>query len=297
MTTIKSVLVTGATGHIGSAISQELLSHGYQVFALCRTSSSASKATAMGCQIIAGDMAAPAEWISQLDQVDAVIHTACSFDEQMANKDRAFIRAIAAAPTSGSTKLKVIYTTGCWVHGSHTQVISEQVPETPIAAFQWMQTHRDWLFSQPHLNVSAVSPANVVGEAQHFVPEILWFEFERVNQPTVPAMLSATLPLVERRNLAQLYRLAMEAGQPSHTYIGVSDPAVPFSTLVRQISQQPALEHQYGKWQAIYGDWVEGYVLEQTFTSDRAIEQLGWQPTVIYAEHSEGVATPQGSAK
>ena len=52
------VLVTGAGGHIGSAVVPELLASGHQVVGLARSPASAAAVAAMGAEVRRGDLAA-----------------------------------------------------------------------------------------------------------------------------------------------------------------------------------------------------------------------------------------------
>lgn len=284
MSQITTVFLTGATGNIGSAVAEELQRHGYQVLALCRSSASAQKVAAAGCLPIRGSIAEPRLWSAHLEQADAVIHAACSFEESMAAEDRCFVEALALHATTRNKPLVVLYTNGCWTYGDHEQVITEQSERQSIDAFQWMNDNGTWLAAQPNVDVRIVSPANVIRAEERYVPPIMLMELERNGQPTVPTSLSLTWSLVERRNLAELYRLVLEKGALGEEYIGVGDPAVSVETLAQSLAAGPIITHADAQWRAIYGDWTEGYRLKQRFSSQKAEATLGWVPKRIYAD-------------
>ncbi|UTV26517.1 NAD-dependent epimerase/dehydratase family protein [Photobacterium atrarenae] len=284
MSQITTVFLTGATGYVGSAVAEELQQHGYQVLALCRSSASAQKAAATGCLPVNGNIAEPELWSAHLEQVDAVIHTACGFEESMATEDRCFVQALASHATTRNTPLIVLYTNGCWTYGDHEQVITEQSERRSIDTFQWMNDNGSWLAAQPNIDLRVVSPANVIGVEEQYVPPIMLMELERNGQPTVPTSLSLTWSLVERCNLAELYRLVLEKGMAGEEYIGVGDPAVRVETLAQSLAEGPVLTHADKQWRAIYGDWTEGYRLKQRFSSQKAEATLGWVPKRIYAD-------------
>ncbi len=70
------VLVTGATGFIGSSICRALISHGYEVRALHRQSSSLQALQGMPVEYYVGDILRPDTLPQALRNVDLVFHTA-----------------------------------------------------------------------------------------------------------------------------------------------------------------------------------------------------------------------------
>lgn len=274
----KSVFVTGGTGNIGSAIVEELITHKYQVKALCKDANSASNAEKVGAIPIRGSLTQPQTWLEELEHCDVFIHTACTFDEHMGDVDYALMQAISKQAAQRNNPLILVYTAGCWTFGDHTQVITELTPKNSIADFQWMLDNIAFLSNKENIDLRVVSPVNVVSQEQHFLPPILLWEIERCGHPTLPAEESQTWPLVERKNLAELYRLVMEKGRKGEEYIGSAEHRAPLKSLLQQLSSQPIESDMKEQWAKIYGTWTEGYGLTQVFSSEKAISELGWQP-------------------
>ena len=81
------VFVTGASGHIGSALVPELLDNGHQVLGLARSDASAEKLAGWGAEVRRGDLYDPAGLAEAARESDGVIHLA--FDhESMFGGDR-----------------------------------------------------------------------------------------------------------------------------------------------------------------------------------------------------------------
>ena len=67
-----NVLVTGASGFIGRHLVDDLINHGHYVKALTRQSSLKIK----GAKVVFGDITKPEQFLSSLENVEAVLHNA-----------------------------------------------------------------------------------------------------------------------------------------------------------------------------------------------------------------------------
>jgi nucleoside-diphosphate-sugar epimerase len=78
------VFVTGASGHIGSAVVPELISGGHEVVGLARSETAAAAVKALGAEAREGDLADPAGLGEAAADADAVIHLAFDHATMMA---------------------------------------------------------------------------------------------------------------------------------------------------------------------------------------------------------------------
>jgi len=79
MTSGDRVLVTGASGFVGSAVAHALAARGYAVSALLRSSSKRTNLAGLACEIVEGDMADAQSMIRALDGVRYLFHVAADY--------------------------------------------------------------------------------------------------------------------------------------------------------------------------------------------------------------------------
>lgn len=89
------ILVTGATGRIGSRFAQRLLDRGDRVRLLVRQPERAEALRQRGAELIAGDLLQPDSLTRAVANVEAVVHLAAFFR----SRDEAQVRAITADGT------------------------------------------------------------------------------------------------------------------------------------------------------------------------------------------------------
>lgn len=98
------VFVSGASGHIGSAVVPELIQHGHEVVGLARSDAAAATVKEMGAEVRRGALDDPASLRAGAADADAVIHLAFDNATMMAGDfagavatDVAAVRAYGAA--------------------------------------------------------------------------------------------------------------------------------------------------------------------------------------------------------
>jgi NAD(P)-dependent dehydrogenase (short-subunit alcohol dehydrogenase family) len=128
-----NLLVTGATGYLGSAVAAGLLADGHTVRAHVRSIASADRLPA-GAGPVAGDLGDPAGLRARIDESGGVVHAATPNDATCGSFDAAFLD-VALSALAGSDR-PLVYTGGTWVHGSGDP-ITEESPINPPPMVTW----------------------------------------------------------------------------------------------------------------------------------------------------------------
>jgi nucleoside-diphosphate-sugar epimerase len=116
------ILVTGATGKVGSRFASRILAKGYDVTVLVRDASKASALAERGAKVIVGDLSNTEALSAAVKGIDAVIHIAAFFrsftdNEAIINTNHAGTVALAKASIAAGVKRFVFTSTGN-VYGS-----------------------------------------------------------------------------------------------------------------------------------------------------------------------------------
>jgi nucleoside-diphosphate-sugar epimerase len=244
------VLVTGGTGHIGSYIIPELIAAGHEVTGLARSDASASAVSALGAKVRRGD-------ISDLDvlkaaaaESDGVIHVAHRQDLLPSGG----LDAVAAA------ELQIMLTYGEALAGSGKPLVVSGSLGSP----GWEGLGRPATETDPALpagdayrgtlRVRNVVELAVVGLAERGVRSSVVRIPPIAHSTTDAGFLTLLIglakekgvigypgdganvwPAVHARDLASLFRLALEKGPAGKSWHGIEDEGIRFREIAEAI--------------------------------------------------------------
>lgn len=280
------ILLTGGTGFIGSAVARDLLGAGHEVLALARSKSSEDVVAAIGCRPVRGGIEDAPAWLPAPDRLDAVVHTAATFGPDMVEAEAAFLDALADFSDgwieAHHTALPVVYTGGCWLYGPvGDRTAMEGAPFDPLPDFAFMVDHRRRLFADTRLSTRVVHPAMVWDHGAGVIGGFIQ-EARAGRAPIVTGALGIRWPLVHRRDLARVYRLALERGEGGVDYHGVSETGVAVGDIAaaaaRRFGAPAPVVRSVEETVAALGAWAVGYALDQTMDAPGTRAALGWQP-------------------
>ena len=302
------VFVTGGSGLIGSAIVENLINHQHDVFALARSDASHKMLSDLGATPIMGDITNPAAWVGHLPNVDAIIHTACTFADDMAKADGILLDHLLPAARQMPGPVRFIYTGGTWLFpetGPDTE-IDESCMFDPLPDFQWMCPGIDRVLGDDGIDGIIIHPACVYATGRHGHYGLLTRDMETAhtdNRVTIIGYGEITLPMIHGDDLADLYRLALCHAKPGTSYFGVGINDVSNHRLahliatrfggrdckVGTITTQTAMDR--------LGSWAAGLAHHHVMSNQKARRDLGWSPAhQDIAADINAIALPAGNA-
>jgi nucleoside-diphosphate-sugar epimerase len=276
------ILVTGASGWIGSAVVPELIGAGHQVLGLARSDASAQAVAGLGAEVLRGD----------LDDVDAlragalgsdgVIHLAFVVPSVTEAATRTDARAIEtfANGLAGSGKPLVISGATIVTPGRPATERDELVAAGPIAA---RITNMQAALATAGTGVRSclvMLPRSVHGEGERhgFIPQLIAMARAKGVSGYIGDGASRW-PAVHVKDAAALYRLAVEQAPAGSALNAVGDEGVPVREIAEAIGRHlnlparslPATEYE--------GMLVRLLSTDMPASSAITRELLGWKPT------------------
>jgi nucleoside-diphosphate-sugar epimerase len=274
------VFVTGATGWVGSAVVEELLSNGHKVTGLVRSPEKASDLVAKGAAAVNGSLDDLEILRRAASSADAVIHTAFNHDF-MGGDFSKFL-------DSSAQDQRVIDTLGSALEGSDRPIIvTSGLLGLPRGAKEFDIPSPGPRKSEPAAR--ALAERCVRASTIRLAPSVHGLGdkgFIRVlanlaRETRVSAFVGNGQNCwsgVHRSDAARLYRLAIESSTTERVHHAVADEAVPFKAIAEVIGRRLGLpteprEPEHFGWLAKFAS------SDMAGSSAQTRESLGWKPT------------------
>jgi dihydroflavonol-4-reductase len=230
------VLVTGATGFVGSAVVRSAVARGYRVRALVRPGSVRSNLEGLKLELVQGDMRDAASLARAMQGVGFLFHVAADYrlwarnpDEIMhANRDGT--RLVMEAALNAGVE-RVVYTSSVATLklGAADQGVTEPVDETARATeAQTIGVYKrskvaaervvEELVARRGLPAVIVNPSTPIGP-RDVKPTPTGRIIVEAAQGKIPAFVDTGLNLVHVDDVAEGHLLALEAGRIGERYI------------------------------------------------------------------------------
>ncbi|MCW7753365.1 SDR family NAD(P)-dependent oxidoreductase [Desulfobotulus sp. H1] len=317
---MKKILVTGASGFIGSQLCTALLKMGCEVRILSRSHSPARQQTAPRCEVYPGDITRPESLKGVAKNVSHVFHLASrvtdwgsynDFYETAVEGTRHILEACMEEKVE-----RFVYFSSCAALGfcRPTRGLDEEAPAIRTG-IPYSDTKLDaeilvrQVSHSSGIPVTIIRPANVIG------PESLWTRdvLQAFQKGPVPLIAGGRAPgafisvdnLVEGSLLAAFSPRA--AGRTYHFMDGDSpDWRTYIQTLAGWIGKSTTASLPVGLAWKLGGaaEWLSGLTgkrppisrisaaimgMDHSVSTQRAKEELGWQSRVSYNESMEKI--------
>jgi nucleoside-diphosphate-sugar epimerase len=243
------VFVTGASGHIGSALVPELQGAGHQVIALARSDASAAKLAAAGAEVRRGDLGDLAVIRNAAADSDGVIQLAYRRDLMHAGDAAGVIAAGVAVleavgevlEGTGKPFLAPVGTLALWAGGITGRLGTEDdvVESGPLAGPE----NAIIALAERGVRASVIRLSPVVHSAldtQGFTPALIAIARDKGVAAYVGDGANRW-PAVHTLDAARLFRLALESAPGGSRLHGVAEEGVPFREFAEAIGRNLGL--------------------------------------------------------
>ncbi len=274
------VLVLGATGYIGSAVTERLTAAGHQVVALSRHREHDPRLPHVH-QVRWGDIRLPGSLSDAVTpDIDAVVDLANPSGD--AAVDAAAIAALVE-PLRGTGRA-LLYTSGVWVLGpTGAEPVDEDAPTRPIElVLERPEIERQVLAASAHGVRGIVIRPGIAHGRGGGIPALL-VELARSHGGGRYVGAPVRWPMVHVDDLADLYVRALERADAEGVIHAVAEEAVPVVDLAAAAARGAGVSGSVEPWpieqaRATLGPaYADALALDQACSGYRA-RLLGWQP-------------------
>jgi nucleoside-diphosphate-sugar epimerase len=291
----KHMFVTGATGFIGSVVTEYALAEGYVVRGLSRSEEGDAKLLALGATPVRGDLTTLDVLRHESVRADVVLHLAYIFDltmdyEEILRIDAAAVDAIGE-PLRGKN-VPFVITSGTGLAAPDPSG-GETTEESPLAQgtlplLKRIRSERHALsLSEKGVRVSAIRlPPYVYGRGggRGFVAVLIEMA-SRAREAIYIGDGALRMSAVHVDDAAKLYLLAAQKARPGDLFNGASSTTLSQREMMEVIGEMldiPARSITVEEAEAKWGKFpVMFFNRENRASNHKAIQQLGWRPEEI----------------
>ncbi len=280
------VFITGASGFIGTAVTKELVEHGYEVVGMARSDEGAESVRKAGGTVHRGSLEDLESIKSGAATADGVIHAAFNHDfskfAENCAADRRAIEALGEVLAGSDRPLIVTAGVGHSMNGRPRTEQDAPMPATPMMPRVSEQT-------------AAQVQANGVKSLVVRLPQVhdthrqglVSLAIEIARQKGVAAYVGEGLnrwAAVHITDAARLYRLVLEKGVTGLRYNAVAEEGVSAKVIAEAIGKGlkvPVVSKSAEEAPEYFG-WLSAFAgFDLMASSALTQERLGWHPTGV----------------
>ncbi|WP_202905353.1 NAD-dependent epimerase/dehydratase family protein [Luteimonas abyssi] len=261
-----NILVTGATGKVGSRLVERLVQRGDAIHALVRDSARAASLVERGVALVEGDLLEPDSLAAAVHGMDAVVHCAAFFrgatPEQAHAVNDLGTQHLATAARDASVARFVFMSTGLVYGAGHGGLAKEDDPCAPVDAYPLSKLAAErMLLGTENLDTRILRLPFVYGDGDTHIADIVPFA-----QRFPPGQ---RMSIAHHADVAQAVMRLLDAPSPAHRiYNVVDDDAPDLATLFASVGQPPP-DGSDPERAAVFGALLDGR---------RIRDELGFTP-------------------
>ncbi|MDQ1582270.1 MAG: hypothetical protein QOF36_324 [Microbacteriaceae bacterium] len=271
-----SILLTGATGFIGSSVLKQLLSEGHAVTALVRDEAKARIVEAAGATPLVGDALDSALVTRAARESEGVIHTA-----DLGPADEAFVTAVfEGLADSGKA---YVHTGGIWTYGDNS-AITEDSAGVAAGLTGWRLPIEERVRAAAGIRSVLIQPGIVYGHGRGLPNLVVDAPRDASGALQVVGEGDQHWTTVHVDDLAALYVLAYENAAAGSVYVAANGHNPTVRELGEAVAQAAGITsgvtpETVTATRARLGDaFADALMLDQQATGSRAKIDLGWEP-------------------
>jgi nucleoside-diphosphate-sugar epimerase len=276
------VVLTGATGFIGSHVLADLHEHGHEVTALVRDDAQADTVAARGATLAVVDLYDRSAVTKLLADADGAIHTASPGDATSADLDTAVVDAVIDA--FAGTGRPYLQISGLWIYGANRSIAEASEFNAP-AMVSWKVPIERRVLSAPGMRGVVIVSSVAYGDGGGGIPGLL------LGSPRDGAGNLIMLGIgqqhwstVHAADLADFFRRVLEDDAARGRYVignGLSPTVAELTEAAAVAVGAPgAVPGSDAEARARLGDYfAEVLLLDQGTSAARARAELGWHPS------------------
>ncbi|MEM6468845.1 MAG: SDR family oxidoreductase [Planctomycetota bacterium] len=283
------VFITGATGYVGSTITQCLITAGHQVLGLARSDKSAEKLDAMGAEIHRGDLDNLDSLAAGASGVDGVIHTAfphVDFNNLNVGFTKDENAVGAMLPALEGTNKPFLYTSGSGVLAeTGVQAVDETVAaddKGPVARRAALE--QTVLQAQDRgIRTVVIRLGMVYGLGGSGIVHMLAGMARQAGCGRTIGEGENVWSVIHVEDLADLYLSALEKGPAGTLFNAASEEEPTMLDIATAIGHAMEFADAPTVWsieeaRAAFSHLADGLAANKRMSAARAQEILGWKP-------------------